>query len=87
MKIFSVSPVGLLLENHKPRRGKSNRCIVLIGGGATLIAYFLMGRVNVESFKCRRLQSKSGLSLNKFTTVKWITDVALLISIVQPVGG
>lgn len=50
MMIFSVSPVGLLLllETHKPRRGVSNRCIFLIGGGARLIAYFLIGRVNVD---------------------------------------
>ena len=48
MTIFSVSPVGLLLETHKPRRGVSYRCIFLIGGGVRLIAYFLIGRVNVD---------------------------------------
>jgi hypothetical protein len=43
MMIFSVSPVGLLLllEIHKPRRGLSNRCILLIGGGARLYRVFL----------------------------------------------
>jgi hypothetical protein len=36
------------IRNPQAATGVSNRCIFLIGGGVRLIAYFLIGRVNVD---------------------------------------